>query len=191
MFLFVFLCTSISQVWELSSACIKEMFLERLTEATYDVDILRDAFGLEESDDVTKSTYARLFDHFHKFFSDCLDDDFNEDRLVAHIAATPLEALSDRFLATALRRLSETHGLPSDGHVLHTVIQGKAAFMHFGPDRKVKVRPLQETESEWQMASHRGSVFLVGDSAAGKDIVLKILAILDEGIQRQTWFQYP
>ena len=56
--------------------------------------------------------------------------------------------------------------------------------MHFGPDRKVKVRPLQETESEWQMASHRSSVFLVGDNAAGKDTVLNILTTLDKEIRQ-------
>ena len=166
-----------------SSALVKEMFLEALTESTYDVTALCEATGLVGRGEDLVTTHDLLYTHFYEFFSDCLDGDFNEDRLVACVAATPLEAMADKYLAVALQRLSESNGLPADGHVLHTVLQAKAAFLHFGPDRCVRVRPLDQTESDWQLASHRGSVFVVGDSAAGKDTVMRILDTLDTDLK--------
>ena len=93
---------------------------------------------------------------------------------------TPLLAVTDRFIAPAIERLSSAHGLPHDGHALHAVLQAKTSFLYFGPNRNIQVKSLEGAESKWELPSHRASVFVIGESAAGKDTMIKILRLLDD-----------
>ena len=108
---------------------------------------------------------------------------FCEDRLLEVLHAIPLEATADIFLSRSMRRLSPTNGLPDDGHVLHTAVQGKASFLFFGQDRNIQVEAVEGTESKWELPGHRASVFVTGESAAGKDTVIKIIDAIDASIK--------
>ena len=162
----------------------RNVFYDRLTEATYDVDALCTACGLNNENSQSRTTYDNIYNHFVDFFNSCLEPNFGEANLLDFMQQTSLFAVTDRFMAPAIQRLSSAHGLPHDGHALHAVIQAKTSFLHFGPNRNIRVESIRGTESGWELPSHRASVFVIGESAAGKDTMIKILRILDDKLAK-------
>ena len=164
-----------------SPIAVQDLFLERLTEGSYNIGAMCTATGLKVGSDVDPA-YDQRYKHFVSFFTQCMTGSFCEDRLLEVLHAIPLEATADLFLSRSMRRLSPTNGLPDDGHVLHTAVQGKASFLFFGQDRNIQVEAVEGTESKWELPGHHASVFVTGESAAGKDTVIKILDAIDASI---------
>ena len=87
------------------------------------------------------------------------------------------------WFGKAVCRVSRCCGLPADGHVLFSTLQAKIIFYHFGPDRAVAFTAVAQTDSSWQLLGHRGSVFIIGDSAAAKDTVIAVMRAVDRAVE--------
>ena len=57
--------------------------------------------------------------------------------------------------------------------------------MLFGQDRGVELEVVAGTESEWKLPGHRASVFITGESAAGKDTAIGLLAAFDAHLRNK------
>ena len=83
---------------------------------------------------------------------------------------TKLSQVCPRILAECLQRMSVTGGLASDGHVVHSLVQGLSKYLWLGPRENQKTcRAMMESESRWDVANSKLSQLLLGESAAGKD----------------------
>ena len=69
---------------------------------------------------------------------------------------------------------------PPCGTVLFAVVQGKAGFYHFGADRDVTFEAVPSADSTWKLPGYRGSVFIIGPSATGKDTIISIMTAIDD-----------
>lgn len=100
-------------------------------------------------------------------------------------AKIPLEACADRFACEACKRIAFAHGLPDDGHVIHTLILGQSTYYFMGPERQVKIAAVQGSDSDWGIAGHYMPVITVAESAIGKDTLQKILRTLTASHRRR------
>ena len=163
------------------SAGVKEAFRQRLTESSYNTPALLEALELAGEED--ESTYDLLFQHFYDFFISLIENKSETDPqtdLLNYTKRHPLECTTTKLLSTSLRRVSKCSGLPPCGTVLFAVVQGKAGFYHFGADRDVTFEAVPSTDSTWKLPGHRGSVFIIGPSATGKDTIISIMTAIDD-----------
>eukprot|EP00973_Karenia_brevis_P093938 12419904-Karenia_brevis.AAC.1 len=133
-----------------------------------------------DGDATQGDTYQILREHFAGFFLECVEQGFDEDRLRELHRSMPLECVATKVSSAAFRRVSVCTGLPPDGHALHTVIQGKTIYFHFGKDRQVRLVAIKETDSDWQLHAHRGAVFLMAPSGSNKDAIIAISKACDK-----------
>ena len=123
-----------------------------------------------EGDDPLKGVADRV----QEFYAGILDPRNACDDLVAQRKA-PLEAVALREVAKACQRLSLTNGLPIDGHVVHSMFQGEAAFLHRSKQGCVSVEAMERPESDWNVAGSTLPLVNLGESSAGKGNAMKIL----------------
>ena len=188
-------CEEVHEAMVHATPAEREQFFDILTEETYDTPALTRATGIldPEARDVDADvgvvlssqeldTYSALLKYFKTWFARFATGGFDEASLAAFLKELPLECMASKATCTAVRRVSACSGLPPDGHALHACVQGKIVYYHFGADRQVTLAPIPHTDSTWSLPSHRASVFIIGDSAAGKDTVISILKTLDLAI---------
>ena len=83
--------------------------------------------------------------------------------------ATSLRAVTPTEVALACERLAVGYGLPKDGHLVHSCLQGQAIYHFMGGDGGLKVFAMQGTESKWNQAGSKLPLIVLAGSAAGKD----------------------
>ena len=111
-----------------------------------------------------KAFYCKLLDPTVRF--DCLKVQ----------QETCLEEVALQVLAKCLSRVSVGSGLPPDGQVLHSLIQGLCQYLWIGPPEKPrKAECMAESESQWNMASSKLAQLVLGESASGKDTCMDLL----------------
>ena len=97
---------------------------------------------------------------------------------------TPLVAVVPAEIAACCQRIAVGNGLPLDGHVVHTALQGQALCYGAGSSRELKTEAVAGSESDWDVAGSLLPFICEGDSAAGKDnvkrVLLKWVAALDK-----------
>lgn len=155
----------------------QETFFIRRTRSPYNASSLYRHTGLsEEKRDGAEPTYAFPSAHYYSLFIRCLERGFTEEAWHAPLGEVPLYATALAHMTVAAQLVSHCSGLPADGNVLFSAFQGKAVFHHFGPDRDVQLAAVPDTDSTRALPYHRCSVFVLGESAAGKDTVIALLS---------------
>jgi hypothetical protein len=134
-----------------------------------------------------------LFEHLRDFFyleiGRILTGDITTQTLLAVMERFSLETVTDKWSAKACKRLAQCFGLPKDGHVVHTLVQGHDRFNAAGPNADAQVEVVPDTESAWDMASHRCGVWLLATSSAGKDNALAIVKAIRKHLKAQPEFR--
>ena len=69
--------------------------------------------------------------------------------------ATSLRAVTPTEVALACERLAVGYGLPKDGHLVHSSLQGQAIYHFMGADGGLKVFAMQGAESKWNQAGSK------------------------------------
>ena len=132
---------------------VLDAFFEALCDELYDVNkILQetDMHDLEEDVDPLKRVTALTKD----FYGGLLNLSVKCDGLKAQ-RETPLEAVALKEVAVACKRVALGNGLPGDGHVVHSMHQGLAAFQHAGRQGCVQVEAMVGTETDWNVAGSK------------------------------------
>ena len=80
------------------------------------------------------------------------------------------------MLAKVLEQISLGNGLPGNGQVLHSLVQGLIQYLWIGPpELPHKALPMTSSESSWHVASSKLLQLVLGESASGKDIAMELL----------------
>ena len=115
-----------------------------------------------------------LYAEFHSFFTLLLRQQFSHDAVIAAMQRFGVDVCADRWTSSACKRVSRCFGLPLDGHVVHTLQQGRVRFLGAGPNANLKVVVSASCQSKWDLAAHRGGVWLLAHSSLGKDNALAV-----------------
>ena len=92
---------------------------------------------------------------------------------------TALEQVTPALVAQCVRRMSLGAGLPGDGQVLHSLLQGLFQFIWGGPPEcPHQAQCMAESESTWNLASSKLAQIILGESASGKDNCIELLCKL-------------
>lgn len=88
-------------------------------------------------------------------------------------------------LADIFSRIATGSGLPGDGHVIHSAVQGLAKFLWNGAPTCAKTcKAVLESESTWDVGSSRLAQVVIGESATGKDNCTDFLKRLLKELQK-------
>eukprot|EP00959_Pyramimonas_sp_CCMP1952_P387115 8112844-Pyramimonas_sp.AAC.1 len=117
---------------------------------------------LEDEDPMTA-----IASNTKEFYAGLLNPSNDCDGLASQ-RKTPLKAVAIKEVATACERVALGNGLPRDGHVVHSVFQGQAAFLHSGKQGCVQVQAVAGSESDWNVAASKLALVCMGESATGK-----------------------
>ncbi len=148
---------------------------EALTDHTYDMKAMASVLGLNTFSPDTCTLFEHLQQFFYSAMKALMEDVTKPDQVTAAMKKFSLEVVSDRWTAMACRRVAQCFGLPKDGHVAHTLHQGRVRFFFAGPNAQLRVEVVEDSESAWDMASHRCGVWLLAHSSLGKDNALAIV----------------
>ena len=117
--------------------------------------------------------------HSQKFYTHLLKGECHQPLQAQKITA--LEAVAPWEVAKACERLAVGFGLPKDGHLVHSCLQGQAIYHFMGSDGGLKLFAMQTSESSWNQAGSKLPLIVLASSAAGKDNLKAILTSwLDE-----------
>ena len=141
--------------------------LEALTEASYDMAEIAQFFRLDAFDASTTTLRQHLEDFYFDVFQKILYKE--TPQILEDMNRINLACCADKWTCTACQRVSQCFGLPKDGQAVHTLLSGRNNFWARGPEASAKVR-IMDTQSSWDMASHRCAVWLVAHSSVGKDL---------------------
>ena len=73
-----------------------------------------------------------------------------------------------------LEQISLGNGLPGNGQVLHSLVQGLIQYLWIGPpELPHKALPMTSSESSWHVASSKLLQLVLGESASGKDTAME------------------
>ena len=123
----------------------------------------------------SKTLQQYIADHARDTYSTLLNRQNPVDPVKTQ-AETPLHQVTPQLVADCLRRISVGSGLPADGQVLHSLVQGLFQYLWCGPpDAPHQAICMQESESLWNLASSKLSQLVLGQSASGKDNCMDIL----------------
>ena len=101
----------------------------------------------------------------------CIKDSLTtlSSRPCRSIPCTSLPTDGHRWPAAGCRNV---FGLPRDGHVVHSIQQGRMRYLGAGPNAELRVEVSPTCESKWDLAAHRCGVWLIAHSSVGKDNAL-------------------
>jgi hypothetical protein len=68
---------------------------------------------------------------------------------------------------------------------VHTMLQGRTRFFAAGANAKMRVEVVPDSESAWDMASHRCGVWLVAHSSLGKDNALAVVRTITKFLKEK------
>lgn len=89
---------------------------------------------------------------------------------------TSLDEVALQVLGKCLCRISMGGGLPPDGQVLRSLLQGLVQYIWMGPPEKPhKAECMSESESQWNLASSKLAQLILGESATGNDNCIELL----------------
>ena len=109
------------------------------------------------------------------FYAQLLDPSVQFDCLKVQ-QETSLEEVTVTLVSQCLCRISVGSGLPPDGQVLHSLLQGLCQYVWCGPPEcPHRAMCMQESESEWNLASSKLAQLVLGQSASGKDNCMDLL----------------
>ena len=148
------------------------MAFAELTEKTYDAEALAEVSDLAAMRSQGETLSNHLYRVFYEFFTQLLRQRFPHDTVVSAMKRHSLDVVADRWTAVACRRVSRCFGLPADGHVVHTIQQGRVRFLGVGPNASLKAEVARGCKSKWDLSAHRCGAWLLGHSAVGKDNAL-------------------
>ena len=150
-----------------------DAFFEALCGELYDVEQVLQETDMQsrlEDDDPMAAIATQT-----KAFYEGLLSPMNKCDGIAAQRKTPLQSVAVKEIASACARVSLKNGLPGDGHVVHSLFQGQAAFQNAGRQGCVRVEAVKGTESDWNVAGSKLPVIVEGDSSAGKGNAKHIL----------------
>jgi hypothetical protein len=163
----------------------KEEVYDALTNDTYDMEALARLFKLDAYNPEMSTVFQHLYQFFYNFLSGLFDEELTASRLVGTMKEISLDTCSNRWTSKAAPRVARCFGLPADGHVVHTLMQGRIRFLSSGPNADTKVEVVRDSDSEWDMASHRCGVWLLAHSSLGKDNALAVLNSVTKYVEKK------
>ena len=167
-----------------ADAEIRDAFFESLCDELYDVEaVLQETDMSSLLDD--QDPMAAIAAHTKEFYAGLLRPGNECDGISAQ-RKTCLAAVAVKEVAAACARVALGNGLPRDGHVVHSMFQGQAAFLHSGKQGCVKVQAIAQSESSWNVAASKLALVCMGESASGKGNAKSILLGWLEGIGEST-----
>ena len=159
-----------------------EAVYAELTRATYDENALAAAFDLDswhkqnlKGDDPLRSLKTHLKAHFKDFFASFEDGPFSAEQTRSHQDSLGINITADRWTGCACERIAKCNGMPANGQVVHTALQGRIKSWFCGPENDLHVEVIEDSESPWPLAGHGAGVWLVGDSGLGKDNLINVV----------------
>ena len=141
----------------------RDAFYETLCEELYDTKTILQETNMEHLLEPQEAV-SRLV---KEFYEGLLNATGQCDGLVAQ-RTTPLEAVALKEVAAASKRVAVGNGLPGDGHVVHSMLQGQAAFQNRGKEGCVTIQAVAQSESTWNVADSSLPLVVEGGSTAGK-----------------------
>ena len=166
----------------------RELIFDELTRNTYNEEALNEAFDIGswcESNSPIEGPRGEaqrcmtlkdhLKNHFTNFFDMAIARDYTSTAALAYQKANGLHAMADRWTGVACSRIAQCNGLPKDGHVVHSTLQGRMKSWYCGPEADLAVEVVEDSESPWQHAGHGCGVWLIGHSGLGKDNLINIV----------------
>ena len=151
----------------------RDSVYEQMTAMTYDKALV-ESFGLNGIDFSTTSLHTHLCEHVKDVLRSLLSTKVSGEYVAAYSRRNSLATCSDKWTALACARIAKCHGLPRDGHVVHSLVQGRMRQYFSGPNSELEVQAVEGSDSEWNLAAHRCGLWILGHSSVGKDNVLAV-----------------